>query len=511
MPARTFAVIEMGTSAIRMEVAEESDGRLRTLDKLQHSLALGRDTFTRDSIETSTIEQCVRILRRFQQVLREYGVTQPGQVRAIATSAVREAINRDVFLDRILIATGIPIEIIDEAEVSRLTYHAVRPVLAREPFFRSADVLVLEVGGGSTEALVFRRGKVDSSHVYRMGSLRLNNTIADYQEYRDRYRALVHSQIGTTIEQIRDSIGPSRTLRLVALGSEARTAFAAIEQGPRALTAVSMADFDAVSARIMRRNPDAIVREFGVAYPEAETMGTALTIYVELARALRVKEILIGETNLRAGVLAEMAAPEAWTREFQAQIVNSARMIGRKFHVDERHARNVAAYAARLFAVMQDEHRLDTRHAVILNVAALLHDCGLYIGISGHHKHAMYIILHSDVFGLGRQDLELAAQVARYHRRAVPNPSHDPYMALPRDQRIVVCKLAAILRVANALDRDRLRRPIPFTYTLKDRDLIITEQTSLDLTAARLHVRERANLFEQVYGLRVDLRTASGG
>lgn len=511
--SRTLAVIEMGTSAIRMEVAQESSTGLTTLDKLQHSLALGRDTFTRGSIASDTIEQCVQILRRFMQVLKEYGVApQPDQLRAIATSAVREALNRDVFLDRILIATGVPVQIIDEAEVSRLTYHAVRPVLAREAFFRKADILVLEVGGGSTEALVFRHGKVNSSHVYRMGALRLSHAIADYQEYRTHYRALVHSQIATTIEQIRESIGRPQELRMVALGSDARTAFIGPDSGGSrdTLAQVSTANFAAQASRIINQSPDAIVREYGIAYPDAETMGTALTIYAELAKALRVKHILIGEANLRAGVLTEMAATESWTREFQSQILNSAQTIGRKYHVDERHARNVMTYAARLFAVMQDEHRLDTRHAMILEVAALLHDCGMFIGISGHHKHAMYIILHSDIFGLGRQDLELAAQVARYHRRAVPSPTHELYMALPREQRIVVSKLAAILRVANAMDRDRAKSPIAFAFTLRDRELLITEKTSIDLTAARLHVRERANLFEQVYGRQVDLRTASG-
>jgi len=195
---RMVAVVELGTTSIRMVVAQlHRNTKFKVLDSLQQSVSLGRDTFTRGRIEIATMEDCVKALRRFKRTMAEYGVTAPEQVRAIATSAVREAENRDVFLDRILIATGIAVQVIDQAEVSRITYHAVRPILTREPRLRNADLLVVEVGGGSTEALAFRGGRVESSHVYRMGSLRLASAMADYAETRPRRGVLLQSQVAT--------------------------------------------------------------------------------------------------------------------------------------------------------------------------------------------------------------------------------------------------------------------------------------------------------------------------
>ncbi len=509
---RMVAVVELGTTSIRMVVAQlHRNTKFKVLDSLQQSVSLGRDTFTRGRIEIATMEDCVKALRRFKRTMAEYGVTAPEQVRAIATSAVREAENRDVFLDRILIATGIAVQVIDQAEVSRITYHAVRPILTREPRLRNADLLVVEVGGGSTEALAFRGGRVESSHVYRMGSLRLASAMADYAETRPRRGVLLQSQVATTVGQISASVPEPHALRLLALGSEARFACTCLnpDWDQRRLMRVKVQPLSELTHDIVRHSPDELVRRFKVTYQEAETLGSALLIYVELARSLHLKSILVGEVNLRTGILAELAADDTWTPEFRRQVLNSAMVVGRRYNVDERHARTVMTYAKGLFDVLRAEHQLDSRHEMILAVAAWLHECGLYVSANSHHKHAMYLIANSDVFGLGEQDRLLAALIARYHRRALPKPSHAAYAALPRNERLVVAKLAAILRVANALDRDHARRARPLDMEVRDDRLRIALKTKTDLSTTRLRVRERSHLLEQVYGLRVELRSTT--
>ncbi len=507
---RTVAVVELGTTSIRMAVAEiEGNNRFTVLDNLQQSVSLGRDTLTHGRIESATVEDCVKALRRFSRTLAEYGVASPDGVRAIATSAVREAENRDVFLDRILIATGIPVAVVDQAEVSRLTYHAVRPILKREGSFGHADLLVVEVGGGSTEVLVFRRGRVESSHVHRMGSLRLANAMAAIDAPRPRRGALMRSEVSSTIEQIATAVPQPHALKLLALGSEARFACAWLNPGwdRHGLMRIQVDALAELTAEIIKRSPDELVRHFKVTYPEAETLGSALLIYVELARRLRLKRIFVGEVNLRTGMLAELAADETWTPEFKRQVLNSAMVVGRRYGVNEKHARAVMVYAASLFRVLREEHRLDTRQEMILTVAAWLHECGLFVSTSSHHKHSMYLILNSDIFGLGAQDLLLAALVARYHRRAMPNATHEPYNSLPREDRLTVGKLAAILRIANALDCNHTPHPYRRRMAVVDDHLLITLKTKADVGPMRLRIRERADLFEQIYGLRVELRT----
>ena len=167
---RTVAVIEVGTTSIRMAIAEvQATGSIRMLEALSQGVSLGKDSFTRGEIGKQTIEDCVRVLRAYRRKLEEYGVRQVDQLRVVATSAVREALNQMAFVDRIYIATGLTVQPIDEAEVHRITYRSIQPLLVAEPRFTDAHTIICEVGGGSTELLVVERGNVRYSHSYRLG------------------------------------------------------------------------------------------------------------------------------------------------------------------------------------------------------------------------------------------------------------------------------------------------------------------------------------------------------
>ncbi|MBT3192735.1 MAG: exopolyphosphatase [Verrucomicrobia bacterium] len=500
------AVIELGTTSIRMVIAEITrGGKFRVLDTLQQVVSLGRDTFTDGQIARSTVEACVAALRSFQKVMREYGIVEDRHVRAIATSAVREAENRDALVDRIQIATGIQVAIIDEAEISRLTYLAVRPVLMRQPFFKKSDTLVLEVGGGSTEALMFKKGKVGNSHMYRLGSLRLMQMLGEYNAPRARAVGILSSATDSTIDQISSSLQPAGKLHMLALGSDTRFAGAILhpEWDKQSPIRLKVSALEVLTHKLLQMTTDALVKRYKMSFQEAGTVGPALLIYVRLARALKLRHILVAEVNLRSGLLAEMATGGAWTAEFKRQIMNSAIAVGRHYHVDLRHARHVASYAQKIFDYLREEHRLNARDEMILAVASLLHESGLYVSNSSHHKHSFYLILNSDIFGLGSRDLLLAALVARYHRGATPRPGHDHYASLPRESRLTVNKLSAILRVANALDRNHSVSALDIELQYTDEGVRIAVRTRTDITMVQHRVNQRSELFEQVYGTRV--------
>ncbi|MFK7779412.1 MAG: exopolyphosphatase, partial [Gimesia sp.] len=158
---RLIAVIDIGTGAIRMEIAEiKDDGTVHTLEKLSQAVTLGEDTFQRRNIQKSTMEACVRILKSYRRRLDEYQITRDDHIRVVATSAVREADNRLVFTDRIYIATGFEIAPLDEAEVNRITYQGIRPYLTAKPNLDEARTIVTEIGGGTTELLLVQHGDV---------------------------------------------------------------------------------------------------------------------------------------------------------------------------------------------------------------------------------------------------------------------------------------------------------------------------------------------------------------
>lgn len=494
-----------------MAIAEiDEDGNVRTLERLSQAVSLGKDTFTMGVIEKSTIEECVKVLRSYRERLNEYRIEREDQVRVVATSAVREAGNRLAFLDRIYIATGFQVEPIDEAEVNRITYLGIAPFLKTTPALASATTLVIEVGGGSTELLVIRDGDVIFSHTYRIGSLRLRETLETYRAPTAKARVIMESQIQRAVEQLAQQVPRDETLRMIALGGDIRFATTQIEPAwdREELARLKVSAVERFTDEVLSQTEDELVQQYRLPFSDAESLGPALLAYVMFARTFKLKQILVSNANLRDGLLREMAAHGAWAEEFGNQIIRSALDLGAKFEFNKPHALHVGYLSKILFHELQAEHGLPSRYEVILYVAALLHEIGMYVGMTGYHKHSMYLISNSELFGLSEQNLLLVALVARYHRRASPKPTHPGYSTLDRNGRVAVAKLAAILRLADALEDSHSQRVGEIHCEREPGRLVITVPHADDLSLEQLALKQKGTLFEETFGMTVLLREA---
>lgn len=506
---RLVAVIDIGATSIRMSVAEISpDGQFRTLDTLVQAVDLGREAFDTRRISRATIERSVSILRRYQRVLREYGIRNTSHIRVVATSAVREATNRLAFTDRVYIATGLIVEVIDEAEVNRVTFMGVSPHLEQDPVLRQARSIVIEVGGGSTELLVMRDGNMLLSDTFRLGALRLVQSLEAINSTVARRRQLMEYQIARIIDRIGETVVDEPDTRLIAIGGDIRFAARQIIEHwePDTLAELPTSKLETLTNSVLRLHEDALVKKYGISYIEASTVGPALLVYLLLARHFNVDTVLVSDSNLRDGLIYEMAVRGSWTEAFRKQIVRSAISLGRKCDFDEEHATQVADLATDLFGQLKREHRLADRYEVLLHVAAILYQIGGFINARSSHKHAMYIIRNSELFGLSRNDLLLVGLVARYHRRASPQPTHEGYSTLDREGRVVVSKLAAILRVAIALDETRSGRVRQIRCVRESKRLIIEAPGVDDVSMEQIALRQNGSLFLEVFGIPVMLR-----
>ncbi len=505
------AVIDIGSTSIRMVVAQvRADGSFQSLDTLNQSVAIGADAFTKGRIGRNTTEECVKVLRSFSRVLAEYGIDLRSGVRAVATSAVREARNRDEFLDRIYMATDINVEVIDGAEVNRLTFLGIRPVLKANPSLRTGSLLVAEVGGGSTEFLGLENGRVAFAHTYRLGAYRLRETMDAQQGSIARRRELLEMEIDSGIRPCRDAAGrETHNHTLLLMGGEARMAARLLlpEESGRGLPVLKISELAKLAACVLEADVEQVAGKYHIPFEEAQTLGTALLTYVRLAELLGLKEIRVCNSTLRDGLLAEAASGNAWTDDFVDQILNSVQAVGRRYKLDESHAKCVTNNAVSLFRALEKEHQLDYRYEVVLTVAALLHDVGVFVGTSSHHKHTQYIIENSDIFGMGKEDIKLAALVARYHRRALPRSSHPEYSGLSRGRRMAVNKLAAILRAVDALDRSHTQSVHVATVEVSDDLVVLVADANADLAAEKRALADKGKMFEQVYGRAIALRT----
>lgn len=505
------AVIDVGSTSIRMAVAEIlPDGGYRTLESLQQSVSLGKDVFMFGRILPSTADECVKALRSFRRVLDEYRV-EGGRVRAVATSAVREAANRDAFIDRLYIATGFDVESIDEAEVNRLTYLSVSELIRTKPALKKDLLLIAEVGGGSSEVLELLNGRIRQARSYRLGTLRLREMLEDSHAPELRVREYLRKQIDSSLRQMRNTLPEAKTAQVLLIGGEARFAAAQIhpDWDRTSLISLKVADVSRLTDRLLKMSVDETVARYHFSYPDAETLVPCMVAYVRIARMLKLARVWVGDVSLRDGLLREQASAGRWSEDFANQVIHSARELARKYAYDKRHADHVTELALTLFRAMQDEHRLPGLYELILRVSGILHDIGAYISNRSHHKHSMYLIQHSDLFGLSARFTRMAALIARYHRRAMPKPSHEEFNRQDRADRIAVVKLASILRVADALDRGHTQRVKRVQFEVTPDKLIIVAGRLTDLTLEMQAMEEKGRMFEEVFGKKIVLRAES--
>ena len=508
---RPVAVLDMGASALRLVVAESApDGPIRVLEEATRGVLLGKETFTHNRIGAATMDAALRALEGFRHIMDGYGVVR---YRAVATSAVREAANRDAFLDRVRLRTGLEVEVIDGSEENRLTYMAVRKSLHDHEALSAGNALLVEVGGGSGDLSFLRRGEPVQSGTYALGSIRMRQSLASWHGTHEQRMRLLRRHIHNVVDDIRREMPLREATHFIALGGDVRFAAAralADQEASNGYRVLPRDRFIAFYDEVIGNDVEDLVEKYRLPLADAETLVPALMAYRELLAETAAEHIVIPDASLRAGLLLDLVGTAGrGFEDLRRQVLASATAFGDKYHYDATHARNVAVLALRIFDELKNETGLSERNRLLLEVAALLHDVGIFISLNGHHKHSFYILSSCEIFGLTQEDMLVVANVARYHRRSLPVKTHQGFMMLDRERRVDVMKMAAILRVANALDADHLQKVANVRILRDEEPWVLETEGAGDLTMERLAALGRSDLFTDVFGRKLIFREAS--
>ncbi len=501
------AVIEIGATGIRLLVAEVADdGRWQVIDRAERALSLGRDVFTSGAISRESLLQCLAILNRYREVLAGWKIGDD-HVTVVATSAFREARNRDSVLDRVAVKTGFRVRVIDGIEENRLMYLVVGYALRDAPETLSkANSIIMDVGGGSTEIMLLQGGKMVAAHSFRLGTVIIEQQIKAMMGSSKDMRRFLADNVRTTAENLNNELRLDEVAQIVAIGSDARLVARSVGTHVNDLhSTIDRADFTAFVDRVTGYTAEEIVHHFRIGYSEAESLVPGLLTYRFFLEMTGAKTVVVPNLSIREGViLSQLAGPDHIVREeFYDQVVASAMNLGKKFHLDEEHSRYVTRIALKLFDCLESELGLDRHARLLLETSAILHDVGAFIGQGDHHLHSQYILAHSDVFGLNRDDINIVGNVVRYHRSELPNSRHPGYASLQRSDRTMVLKLSALLRVADALDRGHSQHIKDFDFELSRDTLLLRARGTHDVTLERLALGEKADLFEEIFGYKL--------
>lgn len=502
------AVIDIGSTAVRMVIAEIGPRQeWRVLDRAGKPVLLGRDVFSSGNVSRDSLIQTLKILAAFREIVNGWQIEEK-DIRVIATSALREARNRDTFIDRVYTKTAFSIDVVEGIEENRLTYIAVQYALEKlRPQLGRSNSLIIEVGGGSTEIMLLQRNKIVASHSLNIGTVRIEQDVptAATPDYKVK---MLGERITTMTEILDNELEMKRIRFFIAVGGHARLAAARVGRQENDLySLIEKEDFLRLVEEIQYLNTDECVRQLKITYDDADGLVSGLLIYKHFFNETSASRLVVPSTSIREGVLLSIVQgldPLVQER-FHSQIIASALALGRKFHFDEDHARHVADLSLRLFDDLIDEHNLESHSRLLLEVSAILHDIGSYIRFSGHHKHSQYIVSNSEIFGLHKDHIQIVSNVVRYHRKVTPQTSHTTFISLSRDERMEVLKLASLLRIGDALDRSHNQRVKSFKLEKGEEQLVIRCKYTGDISSEKMSLSTKSKMFEEVFGLRVIL------
>ena len=509
MGNRLVAVLEIGSTGVRLLVAQiQDDGQWTIMDNAGRPLALGRDVFNSGEFSRESLLGCLAVLQNFKELLAGWGIAA-ADAHVIATSALRVARNRDMFIDRIRQETDFNLSVVDGVEENRLMYLGVRFALKQDlPLFWRANSMIIEVGGGSTEIMLLRRGQMVAAHSIKLGTI-----IIDQRTRLGIGPSLIYERyLGETIRNTTGLLNAELDLAhirtFVMAGSDAR--YVALQAGTELnehCRVINRGDFIAFAEKIRSYSIEECVQKLGITYAEAEGFIPGilvLKLFLEQTSAARVAVPLV---SIREGYLIDMAqgVDSDIQKEFYSQIIASAVSLGRRFHFDEAHSQHVARLCMRLFDSLERVHGMNQRQRMMLETAAVLHDIGAFIKASGHNRHGQYIVANSEIFGLPRDEQDIIANVIRYHRGDPPSEADIEYISLQREERILVLKMASILRVADALDRGHSQQIKDITVDRRAETIVLHAQGGYDISLELMGAEEKIGLFQDAFGYKIVL------
>jgi exopolyphosphatase/guanosine-5'-triphosphate,3'-diphosphate pyrophosphatase len=452
-----LAAIDVGTNTIRLTVAEvQGDDTYRILDEEREMVRLGEKLDRTGRLSDAAMERALAAIGKMKAIADGFKITQ---LRAIATSAVREAANGRSFIREVSRQHKVRIEVISGEEEAQLAFRTA----SRHFDFQGRTTAVVDIGGGSLEVILSAGTAIDHVYSLPLGAVRITERLLRSDPLKPKHWREMKVEIDRSIRSVIRQ--PHHRAEIMIGSGGTFTALAHMSKFQREGRHGSVQGYVLTPAEIihllrrLRATPLEGRRDIpGLSADRADIIVAGAAVVSRLVRGLGTQQIMVNERGIRDGLLLRMiselpgrssssALPEPGNR------IEWARNFARKAHSNERHCEHVANLALQLFDGIRSRFELPASGRELLQAAAILHDIGYLISHAKHHKHAYHLIMHGDLPGFSPHEVELIANIVRYHRKAFPKKRHDNLAYLDTPDRRLIGKLSGILRIADGLDR----------------------------------------------------------
>ena len=503
------AVIDIGSSVLSMEVAQAGPGEPMELDYLEYPVNLGYETFTHGKVSFKTTLEVAKALEGFTVAARQYGV-EDGAIRITATTALREASNASYVLDQLKNKTGLNIEVLEDGQEMALIFKEVMRRMSEKGLDLVKPFMMAYIGTGSVGIAAVRDGSVFFARNIRVGSLKLSQMLGETGERTPRFYAILEEYLSALTRLLRDQMQAYRPGRFIVCGKEIELIASLVRTADRdGMLTIDRRNLSALYDDIKQLSPAQVSQKFGLREEQGEVLLPSLAIYMTLSEFTNSGEVLSPGVVLVDSILYELLYPKEareWNLKYDEGIAASAWEMARHYQADANHAAAVEKFSLLIFDSLKKVHGFSHRERRLLQAAAILHDIGKFVNSKYHDVYACHLLLDANIIGLSRSEMALVANIARYHSGSVPSMSHAEWAELMPQERLTAAKLAAILRLADSLDRSHLQKIQDIDIRQKDNELVITGRTNRDTVLEEWTFGYKSEFFTEVFGLRCVLK-----
>ena len=516
MAALTFAAIDVGSFELEMGIYEISGRKkIRKLDHIRHVIALGSDTYKNGKISYELVEELCEVLEDFSRLMKTYGITQ---YRAYATSAMREAKNNRIVLEQIRVRTGIQVRIISNSEQRFLSYKAI--AAAGEEFdgnIRQGTAIV-DVGFGSMQISLIDKNLLVSTENLPLGVLRIRELFYDVNTTVDRTKELTAEMVENELSGYQKRYLQDRDVKqLIGIGENILYLLRNGDDGTP-LSRVSREEFFALYDRLTRMNGAQIEEAFGVNGEYASLLLPCAVIYRKFLELTGAESIWVPGIRLCDGIAAEYAEDSRLVKfrhNFHNDIISTSRTMAKRYECASAHSEAVEAYVLQIFDTMKRYHGMGPRERLLLQIAVIIHSCGKFISVRNSIECAYNIIMSTEIIGISHLEREIIANVVRYNGREFDYNLVRMETSLDavsesygshNDVILLIGKLTAILRLANAMDRGHSQKLSGCRMAVKDQTLVVTTDYHGDITLEAVSFERKSAFFEEIFGIRPVLK-----
>ncbi|WP_446898352.1 Ppx/GppA phosphatase family protein [Clostridium sp. LBM24168] len=505
-PNQTVAVIDVGSNYLRMIAADiDNTGNINILEDVIKPTKIGKDTFSNGRISVETIHKTCEDIKGFSQIMKDYRIKH---YRAVSTSGIREASNRQYILQQIRLRTGIQVKIINTSQERFYIMKALRYETSNTDILTSKTTLVVNISTGSVEASIFEDGNLKFTEHTQIGSLRVKEALDELEYAAPNFTKLTEQYIESKLYWSKFNIENFKIKNFIALGGELSTIIKLIKKAKKTSAATNFIlknDFKKLYEKIKTMSNDQIVFEYGLSKQKIDLLIPTILIFYNFLEMTESEKIYTPNITLRLGVLYDLSdeifkfpRKDSSTND----ILSSILYICNKYKINKTHANYVEKISLSIFDQTLKIHKLGERERLYLQIASRLHDVGGFIDITNHENQSYNIMISQDIMSFSYKELTIIANITKYHSSMVPDENDYSYFILDDKNKMIVSILSAILKMAEALDTSHLQKIEELKLSKSNNVLYFNVTSNDDLSLEEWNFNKRANFFEEVLGVK---------